>query len=55
MLIGTSEYVNALAQERYHRYIRTTPPRRVVGRPSLDLPARLVARGAVRGPETRAA
>jgi hypothetical protein len=45
MLHGTLEYVNSLAQERYHRYARPAPPRRVLGRRELDLPARLVPRG----------
>ena len=55
MLYGTQEYVNALAQERYHRYARIAPPRRVLGRRSLELPARLVPRGGAGDQGTRAA
>ena len=55
MLNATPEYVNALAQERYHRYVRTAPPRRVTGRRGLDLPARLVPRAGARDSGTRAA
>lgn len=47
MLHGTAEYVNALAQERYHRYARLAPPRRVLGRRELELPARFVPRGGI--------
>lgn len=55
MLTGTPEYMNALAQERYHRHARTAPPRRMLGRRALDLPGRLLPRGSVRDERTRAA
>lgn len=47
--------VKALARERYGRFERKSPPTRVAGQRTIDLPLRLVPRGSDDGSGSRAA
>lgn len=52
---GSTEYLKAVQAERYRRFETRTRPTRVTGQRRIDLPARLVGRGAASDPDSRAA